>query len=184
MPYALFATRTMRASTGSPSIAMLSCLRWFSNAAHARARRQTQRAGGDDARDDAPAARVRRARRCSGRAVVGEADVVPPLRAVERLQRRERIVAVEAEIPSEVVAGAERDADERDSMLERGVSNRGERAVAARGRRAPGARPRRRAPPCWPLLGQSADRRSAGRSRVARSRALCACDRLNHIPGV
>lgn len=61
------------------------------------------------------------------------ADVDPALdAAVEGGERRDRVVPVEPEIAGEVVAGAERDDDERHVLLDRHVGDRGERAVTAR----------------------------------------------------
>ena len=60
------------------------------------------------------------------------ADVDAPLgAAVERLQRSDRIVTVEPEIPGEMVAGPERDADERGVALERNAGDRRERPIAS-----------------------------------------------------
>ena len=65
--------------------------------------------------------------------VVRAPDVDHALDAVvERSERRNRVVAIEPDIAGEVVARAERDADERQAPLDRDVGNRGERAVAAR----------------------------------------------------
>ena len=65
--------------------------------------------------------------------VADAADVDAPLDpAVERGERAERIVAVEAEVPGEVVARPERDADERHVLLDRDLGDRAERAVPAR----------------------------------------------------
>ena len=64
-------------------------------------------------------------------AVAGTADVDAPLLAGEALERGERVVAVEPEVAREVVARAERDADERDVLLERDLGHRREGAVAA-----------------------------------------------------
>ena len=61
------------------------------------------------------------------------ADVDPPLFAVvECRECADRVVAVEADVPGEVVAGPERDADERNVLLDRDVGDRRERAVPAR----------------------------------------------------
>ena len=60
------------------------------------------------------------------------ADVDPAFGpAGERFERGERIVAVEAEISGEMVARAERDADEGRIGVECGLRDRGERPVAA-----------------------------------------------------
>ena len=72
-------------------------------------------------------------------------DVYLPLDAVEGSQRSQRIVAVETEVAREVVAGAERDADERQVALERDLRDCRQRAVAAghperAGRRCAGQR--------------------------------------------
>ena len=57
---------------------------------------------------------------------------IAPLDAVvERGQRRDRVVAVEPEVAREVVPRPERDADERDVLLDRDLGDGGERAVAA-----------------------------------------------------
>jgi hypothetical protein len=58
-------------------------------------------------------------------------DVDPPLRSAERIQRADRVVAVEPEVAREVVPRAEGDADEGEPALERDFGDRGERAVAA-----------------------------------------------------
>ena len=65
--------------------------------------------------------------------VAGAPDVDPAFAAVdEGGERSDRIVAVEADVAGEMVAGAERDADERQVALDRDVGDRRERAVAAR----------------------------------------------------
>jgi hypothetical protein len=61
----------------------------------------------------------------------------------ERGKRGERVVAVEPDVPSEMVPGPKRDADEGGAGLESDRSDRGERAVSTRhaedlGIRAPG----------------------------------------------
>ena len=58
--------------------------------------------------------------------------VDPSLFPVEGRERADRIAAVEAEVPGEVVAGPERDADERNVLLDRHLGDRRERAVPAR----------------------------------------------------
>ena len=63
--------------------------------------------------------------------VAGTGDVDAPLLAAEALECGERVVPVEPEVAGEVVARAERDADERDVLLERDLGDRRERAVAA-----------------------------------------------------
>ena len=64
--------------------------------------------------------------------VADAADVDAPLDpVVEGGERRERIVAVEAEVAGEVVPRPERDADERHVLLDRDLGDRRERAVAA-----------------------------------------------------
>lgn len=65
-------------------------------------------------------------------ALPGSADVDPALNPVERGQRCERIVTVEADVAREVVSGAEGDADERKLPRERDVGDRCQRPVAAR----------------------------------------------------
>ncbi len=60
------------------------------------------------------------------------ADVDAPLGAAEGVERRDRVVPVEADVAGEVVAGPERDADERQVTLDRDLRDRGERAVASR----------------------------------------------------
>jgi hypothetical protein len=64
---------------------------------------------------------------------VGDPPDVDPAfgAAAERSERREGIVAVEAEIAGEVVAGAERDTDERGVAIECDLRDRREGAVAA-----------------------------------------------------
>ena len=62
---------------------------------------------------------------------VGPPDVDPALGAVEGVERGLRLRAVEAEVAREVVAGAERDADEREPALEGRAGDGGHRAVAA-----------------------------------------------------
>ena len=59
-------------------------------------------------------------------------DVDRRARALEGIERRERVVAVESEVPREVVPRPERHADERHVALDRHARDRGERAVAAR----------------------------------------------------
>ena len=66
-------------------------------------------------------------------ALADASDVDAPLDAVvERGERAERIVAVEAEVAGEVVPRPERDADERHVLLDRDLCDGSERAVAAR----------------------------------------------------
>jgi hypothetical protein len=65
-------------------------------------------------------------------ALVRAADVDAALLAGERGQRRERVVAVEADVAGEVVASPERDADEGEIALDGDRRDRPERAVAAR----------------------------------------------------
>ena len=60
------------------------------------------------------------------------AHVDPSLFPVEGRERADRVAAVEAEVPREVVAGPERDADKRNVLLDRHLGNRRERAVPAR----------------------------------------------------
>ncbi len=60
------------------------------------------------------------------------AHVDPSLFPVEGRERADRVAVVEAEVPREVVAGPERDADERNVLLDRHLGNRRERAVPAR----------------------------------------------------
>jgi hypothetical protein len=62
---------------------------------------------------------------------VDAADVDPPLGRVEGVERRHRVVRVEAEVTGEVVARPERDDDEGQVALERDGGHRRERAVAA-----------------------------------------------------
>ena len=57
--------------------------------------------------------------------------VDPALRSRVGVERTDRIVAVEPEVACEVVARAERDADEREVALDRNVCDRRERPVAA-----------------------------------------------------
>ena len=65
--------------------------------------------------------------------VVRAADVDAALDAVdERLERADRVVAVEPEVAREVVARPEGDADERQVSLDRDLGHRRQRAVAAR----------------------------------------------------
>ena len=61
------------------------------------------------------------------------ADVDAPLLALEAVERRERVVAVEAEVAGEVVARAEGDDDEGQVALDRDRGHARDRAVAARG---------------------------------------------------
>ena len=64
--------------------------------------------------------------------VAGAGDVDAALGSVvERGQRRDRVVAVEAQVAGEVIPRPERDADERDVLLQRDLRDGGERAVAA-----------------------------------------------------
>jgi hypothetical protein len=58
------------------------------------------------------------------------ADVDLPLTAGERLERGDRIVAVESEVAGEVVSRSEGDADEREVAVERDLRDRRERPVA------------------------------------------------------
>ena len=62
------------------------------------------------------------------------ADVDAPLSCVvvERCERTERVVPVEADVAGEMIARPEGDADERRAGLERDPRDRSERAVAAR----------------------------------------------------
>ena len=65
-------------------------------------------------------------------AVVRAADVDPELVAVdERVEGRDRIVAVEPEVACEMVARPERDTGERHAALERRLGDHGERPVPA-----------------------------------------------------
>src|SRR5581483_2165978 len=65
--------------------------------------------------------------------VAGAADVDAPLAPVrERVERRDGVVAVEADVAGEVVPGAEGDAHEREVALERDARHDRERAVASR----------------------------------------------------
>ena len=64
--------------------------------------------------------------------VTGATDVDAPLAAVERAQRIDRVVAIEAEVACEVVARAERNADEGAVTLDRDGRDRRKRPVAAR----------------------------------------------------
>ena len=129
----MFATRTSRARTGLavdreplPAAAVL----------HG----QCERPQAGECLSPAPAvlAPVHEARVEAERDVVQEepvfdpADVDPPLVAVEGRERADRVVAIEADVPGEVVAGPERDADERNVLLDRDVGDRGERAVPTR----------------------------------------------------
>ena len=63
-------------------------------------------------------------------AAVHSADVDPALGSPERVERGDRVVAIEAEIPREVVAGPERDADEREAPLHSDGGHGRQRAVA------------------------------------------------------
>jgi hypothetical protein len=58
-------------------------------------------------------------------------DIDAPLLAPEGVEGSDRIVPVETEIASEVVARAEGNADERDLLLDRYLCDRRERPVAA-----------------------------------------------------
>jgi hypothetical protein len=58
-------------------------------------------------------------------------DIDSALDAVKRRQRADGVVAVETEVSREVVARAERDADQRDIALERHPRDGSQRAVAA-----------------------------------------------------
>ncbi len=65
-------------------------------------------------------------------AVVCAPDVDAPLDAVvERSEGGDRVVAVEPEVAREVIPRPERDADERDVLLDRDLGDGGERPVAA-----------------------------------------------------
>jgi hypothetical protein len=61
--------------------------------------------------------------------VGGSPDVDLPLVTVEGAERSNRVVAVEPEITREVIASAERNADECRSSLDRDVGYRRQRAV-------------------------------------------------------
>ena len=63
--------------------------------------------------------------------LAGAADVDPTFRTAECLERRHRITTVETEIASEVIAGPERNADERQVAFDRDLGDGRERAVAA-----------------------------------------------------
>ena len=65
-------------------------------------------------------------------ALARAADVDAPFLALEALERRERVVAVEAEVAGEVVARAERDDDERQVALDGDRGHARDRAVTAR----------------------------------------------------
>ena len=65
-------------------------------------------------------------------AVSRPADIDPPFFAVERRECADRVRAVEADVPGEMVAGPERDADERNVLLDRDAGDRSERAVPSR----------------------------------------------------
>ncbi len=93
--------------------------------------------------------------------------VDPALDAVgERVERADQIVAIDAEVEREVVAGAGGNADERKPVRECGCRDDGERAVAAGDAERVGAARRRRQRPA--LRGR---RPGAGRSRRCRARA-------------
>src|SRR6266540_7327062 len=62
----------------------------------------------------------------------GAADVDPPLAAPEGIERADRILPVEAEIPGEVVPRPERNADERQVALDRQRGDGRQRADAPR----------------------------------------------------
>ena len=57
-------------------------------------------------------------------------DVHAPLGAPERVECRDRVVAVQPDVPREVIPSPERDADERQAALDRDRGDRCERAVA------------------------------------------------------
>ena len=59
------------------------------------------------------------------------AHVDSALGSPERVERGERVVTIEAEVPREVVPGPERDADEGQAALDRDRGHRCERAVAS-----------------------------------------------------
>jgi hypothetical protein len=65
--------------------------------------------------------------------LAGASDVHTPLLAVERVQRGERVVAVEPDVAGEVVARAEGDDDERQVALDGDRRHARDRAVAAGG---------------------------------------------------
>ena len=129
----MFATRTSRARTGLPSI-----VNRCSAAAVLHGQRERAQAGQCFAPPAAVLAPVDEPRVEAERDVVQEepvsdpAHVDPPLLPVEGRERADRVVAVEAEVPGEVVAGPERDADERNVLLDRHLGDRRERAVPAR----------------------------------------------------
>ena len=62
--------------------------------------------------------------------VTGPPDVDPPLAARERVERSDRVVAVEAEVARKVVAGAERHAHEPKVALDGDTRDGSERSVA------------------------------------------------------
>ena len=64
-------------------------------------------------------------------ALAGTPNVDATLPARECLERRHGIAPVEAEIPGEVIAGPEGNADERQVVLDRDLCDRRQRAVAA-----------------------------------------------------
>ena len=122
----------MRARTGSPS----------TFAQTPRRRRMLSQSARSPAKSLAPAAvvlaPVDERRVDAERDVVQEAplaraaDVDAPLLALEGLERRERVVEVEAEVAGEVVARAVRDDDERQVALDRDRGHARDRPVAAR----------------------------------------------------
>src|SRR4051812_48418495 len=59
------------------------------------------------------------------------ADIDPPLLAAKGVERNERVAAVETEIAREMVAGPERDADERQIAVDCHLGHRRQRAVTA-----------------------------------------------------
>ena len=111
--------------------------------------------------------------------VADAADVDPSLLAVEGREDSDRIVAVEPDVPGEVIAGPERDADERNVLLDRHLGHRSQRAVSACHSEGLGACVPRDLRKVFPLLEEmdldGKPTRSVNqlvRARRARSRAL------------
>ena len=169
----MFAASRMRASIGSPSTFAQTL------ASAAQAEPERTQAGERLAPAAVVLAPVDERRVDAERDVVQEAtlsraaDVDAPLLALEAVERRERVVAVEAEVAGEVVARAVGDDDERQVALDGDRGHARDRAVAARQRRArpssASARARRRRRPrparasrssCLRRLGQLVRRRA------------------------
>ena len=93
------------------------------------------------------------------------AHVDPSLLPVEGRERADRVVAVEADVPGEVVAGPERDADERNVLLDR-HARRPPRASRPR----PPSPARQRLRAVRPPAGRLPPRGSARRCRALAQR--------------